>query len=91
MEATDQDIVHPFALEGMGDVAGTRKLITLHPHQANDHALVGQALQTCQSTNGHLLNGLIVHVAPDFDAFSEPLFMLHCVGQAGETGERIAR
>jgi hypothetical protein len=83
--------MHPFALEGMSDVAGARKLIALHPHQADDHALVGQALQTCQLTNRHLLDGLIVHVAPDFDAFSEPLFMLHRVGQAGETGERIAR
>ena len=44
MEATDQDIVHSFALEGMGDVAGTRELITLHPYQANDNALAWQPL-----------------------------------------------
>jgi hypothetical protein len=45
MEAADQDIVHPFLLEGMGNVASSGKLITLHPYQADDHALTRQTLQ----------------------------------------------
>jgi hypothetical protein len=40
MKAPDQDIVHPFALEGMSEVTGARELVTLHPHQGHHDTLV---------------------------------------------------
>jgi hypothetical protein len=90
VEAADEDILHPFALEGMGDIARAGELVALDADQTDHHTFARQALQAREFTDGHLLDHFIIHVAADLHALPEYLCTLGCLGQPNEARQRIA-
>ena len=90
MKTSDQDLQPPCA-KAAGQVGSSRKLVGLNTDQRDDGSISRQFVGANDSIDRDRLDGIVEDPDPDLEIDAKHPAALQIFGEAGKTGQRIAR